>query len=110
MEVNLSRQGEVEVVALNGRFDAQSASDADKALAGLLDGTSRNILIDMEGVEYISSAGLRVLLASAKKSGATGGKLVLSGLRPYVREVFEVAGFSTIFNIQPDQAAALASF
>ena len=63
----------------------------------------------MSGLDYISSAGLRVLLVMAKKVQQAKGKVALYGLVPNVREVFAVSGFDTIFSIQPDSAAALAA-
>jgi anti-sigma B factor antagonist len=110
MEINQSQQEDVTVVSLGGRFDAQSAGAADESLGSLLADGCPKLLVDLSGVEYISSAGLRVLLSTAKKQNAAGGKLVLCGLKPYVQEVFEVAGFTTIFQIMPDSAAALQSF
>jgi len=110
MEISTSKQGEVSVVALAGRFDAQSAGQVDLSLQSSLQQGGQKLLVDMNRVEYVSSAGLRVLLAAAKKSSSLGGRLVLCGLQPYVLEVFEVAGFTSIFQIAPDAASALQSF
>ncbi len=110
MDITRSQQDDVTVVALAGRFDAQSAGEVDQSLEKVLAEGCQKLLVDMSGVDYISSAGLRVLLSTAKKQNAAGGKLVLCGLKPYVQEVFEVAGFTTIFQIEPDSASALKSF
>ncbi|MFH1035477.1 MAG: STAS domain-containing protein [Pseudomonadota bacterium] len=110
MDISTSVQQEVTVVALNGRFDAQSSGQIDSSLQAHIKDGVKKLVVDMGLVEYVSSAGLRVLLSAAKKSGALGGRLVLCGLQPYVLEVFEVAGFTSIFQITPDAAAALASF
>jgi len=110
MDINQYAKGEVTVVALTGRFDAQSAGDAENAFVASLEGGAAKLLVDMDGVEYISSAGLRVLLSTAKKLSASGGKLVLAALKPYVREVFEVAGFTSIFQILPDVDAGVEAF
>ena len=110
MEITSREEQSVTVVALSGRFDAQSAAQVDAALQATLQGGSGKLLVDMTKVDYVSSAGLRVLLSAAKKSGSLGGRLVLCGLQPYVLEVFEVAGFTSIFQILPDTAQALASF
>ena len=97
------------MVALAGRFDAQSAGQVDSSLQARFQEGVKRLVVDMGRVEYVSSAGLRVLLAAAKKTSSLGGRLVLCGLQPYVLEVFEVAGFTSIFQITPDAAAALAS-
>ncbi len=110
MDISQSQRDDVAVVALAGRFDAQSAGDAEEALKAVLEAGSRKILVDMAQVEYISSAGLRVLLSTAKKLSSAGGKLVLCGLKPYVHEVFEVAGFTAIFQILPDVDAGVQAF
>ena len=66
-------------------------------------------LIDLSGVDYISSAGLRVLLVLAKKVQQQKGKVALGGLVANVREVFAVSGFDSIFAIEPDTDAAIAA-
>jgi anti-anti-sigma factor len=110
MDISQSQKDDVTVVALAGRFDAQSAGDAEDTLKAALEADAKKILVDMNEVEYISSAGLRVLLSTAKKLAGVSGKLVLCGLKPYVREVFEVAGFTTIFMILPDVDEGVKAF
>jgi anti-sigma B factor antagonist len=110
MDISQSQKDDVTVVALAGRFDAQSAGDAEDTLKAALEADAKKILVDMDEVEYISSAGLRVLLSTAKKLAGVSGKLVLCGLKPYVREVFEVAGFTTIFMILPDVDEGVKAF
>lgn len=110
MQIDQRQVEDVVVVALSGRFDAQSAGEVEENIKTSTEGSSQNLLVNMAGVEYVSSAGLRVLLATAKRLGAQGGKLVLCGLASYVWEVFEVAGFTTIFQILPDEEAGLKSF
>jgi anti-anti-sigma factor len=67
MDISQSQKDDVTVVALAGRFDAQSAGDVEDSLNTALDGGAKKILVDMGDIEYISSAGLRVLLSTAKK-------------------------------------------
>ncbi|HEX5320337.1 MAG TPA: STAS domain-containing protein [Stellaceae bacterium] len=96
------------VVKLAGRFDSSVAASAETELSAALGAGAPHIAIDMTGLDYISSAGLRVLLVMARKVQQAAGKVALFGLNPNVREVFTVSGFDTIFSIQPDAAAALA--
>ena len=110
MEISQHQEGQVFVLALNGRFDAQSAGEVEESFMATMNDGANSVLVDMDGVEYVSSAGLRVLLATSKKLNAKGGKLILCGLKPYVWEVFEVAGFTTIFKILPDVASGLKDF
>lgn len=110
MNIEVNLQDDITTVSLSGRFDAQSAGDVDAKLIEVLGGGVQKLIIEMLEVEYVSSAGLRVLLSTAKKLSAAGGQLALCGLKPYVFEVFEVAGFTTIFQIFPDADEARASF
>ncbi len=107
MEITKSDQGGVATVAINGRLDAVSAVDAEKEFSSLLEEGKDKMLIDLAGLDYISSAGLRVLLVVAKRIQQTGGKVALSNLADNVKEVFEISGFSSIFKIYDsnDEAA-----
>lgn len=75
----------------------------------MLSGGTPHLAIDLSQLDYISSAGLRVLLVVAKKVQQAKGKVVLFGLGPNVREVFSISGFDKIFAIRDDAAAALAA-
>ncbi len=110
MEIIKSKNGEVAALKVSGRLDASTASELEKSLIDLFDAGEKYILVDFAGLEYISSVGLRVLLMSAKKAKAAGGKVVLCGLQEHVSEVFEIAGFTAIFEIFDDSDAALGSF
>jgi len=110
MEITTNLENGVSVVRLAGRFDAQTAGMVDEGLQKAIADGGGHLVLDMSKVEYISSAGLRVLLSTAKRLTSSAGELVLCGLQPYVLEVFDVAGFTSIFQIKPDAAAALNSF
>ena len=109
MELAQDRDGDVAIVRLYGRFDSSAAASAEAGLNAALGTGAPHLAIDMTGLEYISSAGLRVLLVMAKKVQQARGKIALFGLNPNVREVFSVSGFDSIFSIQPDATAALAA-
>ena len=109
MEFAQEQAGEVAIVKLAGRLDSSAAQPAEENFTRVLGNGAPHLAIDMTGLEYISSAGLRVLLVVAKKVQQAKGKMVLFGLVPHVREVFSVSGFDKIFAIQPDAAAAVAS-
>lgn len=109
MEISRERDGEVVVVRLAGRLDSNAASAAEEGLLVALGGVPPRLAIDMTGLSYISSAGLRVLLVVAKKVQQQRGKVALFGLAPNILEVFTVSGFDTIFAIADGSAAALAA-
>jgi anti-sigma B factor antagonist len=100
----------VDVVSIRGRLDASSSQDAEKRINALLDGGSMKILINLAELDYISSSGLRVMLAALKRLKKTGGDLKLACLKPAIQDVFSMAGFHRIFAIYGSEAEALESF
>lgn len=101
--------GDVVVARLAGRLDSGAAQSTEESFARVLAAGANRLAVDLSDLEYISSAGLRVLLVVAKKLGQTNGKIVLFGLGPRVQEVFAISGFDRIFTIQADAAAAVAA-
>jgi anti-sigma B factor antagonist len=95
------------VVALGGRIDSTAAVEFEEKLIKTIDAGARTMIVDFQKVQFISSAGLRVLLLAAKKVKPYGGKIILSGMSKDVREVFDISGFSSIFEIHDDTAAAV---
>jgi anti-anti-sigma factor len=98
----------VTVDAPVGRVDSTTSAALDQRLASLIAAGERRLVVDFGGVDYISSAGLRVMLTLAKKSRDHGGRLALCGMGDLVREVFSLAGFLSLFTIEPGRAAAVA--
>ena len=107
MEITTRKQGEASIVALVGRLDSATAPKAQQALEEIVSGGALKLAVDFSKLDYISSAGLRVLLGITKKLKATGGALRTFGLNETVREVFEISGFSTILPVFPSEAEAL---
>lgn len=99
MEISQEEVGGVVCVKMRGRLDAGSTPDAEKVLAQILDEGKLKVLLNLDGLEYISSVGLRVILTLVKELGLKGGKVVLCCLSEYVREIFEVSGFTAIIPI-----------
>ena len=99
---------DVLVVTLVGRLDTNTSPELEKFLAEKLESEPvKGLVIDFEPTEYISSAGLRVLLMAAKKMKSSGGKLILCAMSEHVQEVFDIAGFTAVFNIEADRALAI---
>jgi anti-anti-sigma factor len=107
IEIQQEAHGATRLLVLSGRLDTETAVDVELALQDLLDAGQRHFLLDLTGIGYVSSAGLRVLLGLAKQLDGGKGSVRLCGLSPAVRQVFDVAGFSKLFPIFPDRAAAL---
>lgn len=102
------QQGNAVILSLDGRLDSVSAKAFEDKLMPLVDAKPELLIVDFAKLEYISSAGLRVLLMAAKRMKASQGNLALCAMREHVREVFEISGFSNIFKIHPGREAALA--
>lgn len=110
MDITTRTQGDVTVVAFAGSLDSNSSPEAQRALDRIVSGGGRKMVVDCTALDYISSAGLRVLLGTAKRLGGprgAAGALRLFGLNETVREVFEISGFSTILAVHATEAEAL---
>ena len=107
MDITTRTQNAVTIVALAGSLDSNTAPDAQQALEGIVAGGVRKVVVDFTALDYISSAGLRVLLGTAKRLREAGGALRLFGLNQSIREVFEISGFATILAVYGTEAEAL---
>lgn len=106
LEIREEAVGEVRIFGLTGRLDSDTAADLELAAQDLIDAGARDFVVDLSGVGYVSSAGLRVLLMIGKSIDGKGS-LRLCGLNATVRQVFDVAGFTQLFVIGADRAAVL---
>lgn len=97
----------VPVHAIRGRVDSASAGDMERALQPLFIEAGQKAVVDFSALDYISSAGLRVVLMVAKRAKQSQGRLLLCSLPPQVREVFEISGFLKILDVAPDPVAAV---
>src|SRR5215813_5801438 len=110
MDVGESRSGQTLVLEPRGRLDGRSTPAFEQRLLGCIEAGERAVLLDCGKLDYISSAGLRVVLRASKRLNALDGWFALCTLNANVREVFRISGFDTIMTIHPDAAAALATF
>jgi len=100
MEFNyVTEEGKVKAV-ISGRLDTTNAEDFGKLIAPLMDGGKYDIELDTDKLEYISSSGLRMMLTLLKSVKYSGGSLKILNMKPAIREVFDMTGFSKLFNIQ----------
>jgi len=99
--MNIAKIENEDVVCLkiDGRLDAKTAADAEATVKGLLKEGRRKLLFDLSQMDYISSAGLRVILMAVKELRSKQGKVVLCRLTPYVKEIFDVSNFASIIPI-----------
>ncbi len=110
MEITRKKSEPAEIIMVKGRIDAQSSCILDENLMEAIESGSDKIIINMNEVDYISSSGLRVMLLALKKVRLSEGDIKLSGLKPFVMDVFVVSGFKNIFNIYNTDNEALSDF
>jgi anti-sigma B factor antagonist len=111
MQFSSRRFADVVVASPVGRIDHSSAVAFEQAVLPLLahSGTDKDALIlDFAAVEYISSVGLRVLMAAAKQAHAQESKIAITSLQPIVAEIFGISRFDRILDLYPSVADALA--
>jgi len=108
MEMQTRKEANTTVATITGRLDAVTAPEYEKAINELIAGGEIAFVVDFEGLDYISSAGLRALLATAKKLKVKGGQIRFANVKGTVKEVFDISGFGTIFQMDDSVAAALA--
>ncbi len=109
MNIVETMQGAVRVLRLEGRLDALTSPAVEARIEALLGGGDIRLAVDCGGLEYVSSAGLRVFLATAKRVKVVQGYLALGALRPSVQEIFEIAGFASVLVLRPSVEEAVAA-
>jgi anti-sigma B factor antagonist len=98
MTIEIKRNADETIIELAGRLDTTTAPALDKTINNDI-GDTKNLVLDLKGLEYISSAGLRVLLAAQKKMQKIGS-MKLRSVCEEVMEVFEMTGFADILTIE----------
>jgi anti-sigma B factor antagonist len=109
MDIVESTANGVVVLGVRGRLDAGNADALEGRLLARIDAGETRLVIDCAGLDYISSAGLRVLLVAAKRLRARSGAIAVAALKDDIKEVFDIAGFASIFPICATAAAAVAA-
>lgn len=109
MNIEVQKLDNAIVAAVTGRVDTITAQAFEKDLAGTLAGEEKLLVLDLAGLEYISSAGLRVILSAAKTLKARGGEVRLAAASGSVKKVFQVSGFFAMFKGFATRSEALAA-
>jgi anti-sigma B factor antagonist len=110
MNIEMRELKHVSVVKVSGRVDSATAPELEKALQSLLDSERNQIVLDLQDTNYMSSAGLRVLVAMHKATKKSGGGLSLAQPSTRVKEVLDLAGLTPVFDLYSDLVAAVGSF
>ena len=110
MEIIEEIQSGINIFKLNGRLDSNTSQGFEKKIFQAIDDGSKSMIIDFKDLEYISSAGLRVILKATKALKREEGKMMLCDMQDYVKEVFEIAGFDSFLTIVGTMDDALQAF
>lgn len=110
MDIVEEKSQAVSIFRLNGRLDSNTSQGFEQKVFNAISDGTKKMVIDFKEIDYISSAGLRVILKATKALAREEGKIMLCDMQDYVKEVFEIAGFDAILPIVPTLNEALESF
>ncbi len=110
MEIQVTEHKRVSVVAVTGRVDGSTAGEFEAALNELTEAGVNNIILDMSDVDFVSSAGLRVLVNTRKNVTSAGGRIVLAEPSEQVVETLDIAGLDVLFEAFEDRETAIGAF
>lgn len=100
MNIDIKEQNGGMVATLEGRLDTPAAVKVQQEMAPLMENADKEILLDCEKLEYISSSGLRLFLSLRKETAAKGGKVIIENINEDVKKVFMMTGFFNLFEIR----------
>ena len=98
METIISNNGIQTVISITGRLDTVNVSDFEKAIAPVISGEMKEVIVDCSALDYISSSGLRNFLTLQKTAIAKQGKLTIREMKPEIKEIFDMTGFTALFS------------
>ncbi len=107
MEITERRTADIVILSVSGKLDTMAAKTFEARILAQIESGVRRFVVDLAQLDYISSAGLRVFVLAAKRLDSASGKIVLCALKGPVKEVFDIAGFSSIFSVYGSQDDAL---
>lgn len=110
MEIETKKVKSTTIVSIKGRMDAVTTPEAERRLSQLIDSGEKQLIVNLQQLDYISSAGLRALLATAKRLKGEQGDILFAHLEGHVKEVFEISGLYSIFRVFDTTEAALEQF
>jgi len=109
LEINVNEVNDIVIIKLVGNLDTNTAPDAETEINSWLEKDCKKMVISLAETNYVSSAGLRVFLATVKKMTAAGGSAKFFGPNEVVQEILDISGFSSILDIKSTEEDALAS-
>jgi anti-anti-sigma factor len=111
MKITTKQLKRVDLVTVSGRVDSATAPELDSVLKSIVEAGRFRICMDLKDLEYLSSAGIKVLISTLKTCKRWNrGDLRLANLSPHIADVFDLAGLAPLFKIYPDAVQAVGSF
>jgi anti-anti-sigma factor len=110
VKIESNTQGNATIVAVSGSVDALTAAEMTNALNKQIESGNANLVVDLSGLEFMSSAGLRTLLGAVKECRTQGGDLRIVSTNPGIDKILKMSGFHNIAKVFAVQADAIASF
>jgi len=107
LDIKVKEENGVVIIRLVGNLDTNTAPDAETEINHWLEKDSKKMVINLQESKYVSSAGLRVFLATAKKMTAAGGAVKFCNPNEVVKEILDISGFSTILDIKATEEEAI---
>jgi anti-sigma B factor antagonist len=109
MDISEDRKADAVILALSGKLDATTAKTFEDRILGVINGGTQRLVVDLSQLDYVSSSGLRVFIIAAKRLQTVDGKIVLCSMKDHVRQVFDLAGFSSMLSIYASRDEAMKS-
>ena len=110
LEIRTRQSEDILVVEMTGRLDSSTAGAAYDRLTGIAKGDAKRILLDLGGLDYVSSAGLRAMLTMAKLAQTARGEVRICNARAVVKEALETSGFNSLIRMFEDERSAVAGW
>jgi anti-anti-sigma factor len=109
MEINSSQTETAHILEIRGRLDSRAAVELEATMKAAVEAQPAALVLDFAGVDFLSSAGLRVMLSAAKRCRQQSTKLALHSLQPHIAEVFELGGLTAFLPAHSNRDAALTA-
>lgn len=110
MELTTRKEGNVQIIQLEGRLDVHLSLEIEQAVNDLIDKGEKYLLFDLANVQYLSSSGLRIFIAAMRRLKGVDGNLKLANMSESVKKIFKVVELIDLFEIYPSVEEALKAF
>ncbi|KAB2888502.1 MAG: STAS domain-containing protein [Desulfobulbaceae bacterium] len=107
MLLKVTDHPEATIIHIKGRLDSATAPELESQVLSSLEGGRQHLVLDFSELEYINSAGLRILVLGYQRLHPLGGQVMVCGVKDYIAEVFDISGYNRVFRMCPDLDQAI---